>query len=182
MTIGKGAIKLALVIAAATVLITIIVVSYLSGSQIDLESVLPVLGGVLVGAFGALGLRKSGGIFILCFALTSASCAAPWSYARATLAGAETALEYTEGALPDGNDDAETAVRMSRSAITLGNHAVDLWEASRQESPPAIWPKAVAMLVCASAFILDLLKELGVVVPPFIINAFDALQMLSAAV
>jgi hypothetical protein len=98
------------------------------------------------------------------------ACAQPWLVARGTIAGAQGALEAVEGDVPVEGDQ---AMDITRSALDLGEIAVDMWEESR-EAPVGFW-KWCGAAARGFAILLDILKTAGVPIP-------RALEVASAAI
>jgi hypothetical protein len=82
--------------------------------------------------------------------------------------------------IPQDAPERAAVLELADQALELGEQAVGIWEAADSDEPPGIWPKAVAMLVYASSFVLDLVKACGVEIPVHIMAAWSALQLLAA--
>jgi len=177
MAIGKGVIKIVAICAAALVLITIVVVSYLSGEIVSIETSLQALGLFLAGLLTAIGFRRSGTLILIlavCGSLTA--CAGqPWLVARGTIGAAQGALEAVEGDIPvEGSD----AMELTRSALAMGELAVDMWEQSAESEAPIGWWKWAGSAARGFALVLDVLKRVGVPIPTPLAMAAAAISAM----
>jgi hypothetical protein len=181
MKVGKGAIKLAMIIAAAVVVVSIVVVSYLSGEAVSLESSLQALGMFVAGILTAIGIRKGGaGLAVIVLARAGIGCgSAPLHYARASLGMAESAMDGAADLIPEDAERRDDALALADSALELGDRALDVWEAARMDSPPAIWKKALVAILQAMDLVAEILDTVGVDLPEFMKSAMAELRSIS---
>ncbi len=182
MGISKGAIKLAMIIAASAIILTVIVFSFLSGQVITIEGSLQALGAFAAGSLTALGLRKSGGLLVILVALglgQTGCIGQPWQIARGTIAGAQGALTAVEPMIPADVDGRDEAIEITTAALEMGEVVVDMWEAGGESEKPLGWWKWAGAAARGFTLILDILKTAGVPIPPALAMASAALAALS---
>ena len=111
----------------------------------------------------------------LCGALTA--CGVPaWQTARTSIHAAEAALGPVEELLPDGDEEAATALSTTRAVLHLGTEITEAWEA--QGERPWGWSQWVDQALEWCATIVQIVKGTGVDVPEGVAVAIGGLQIL----
>jgi len=181
MRITRNALRIVGMLTSAAVLIVVLVVAYLSGSDITIEGALSAIGVFIAGLLAALGWRRGGGM-VLCAALaaSTSACSVPaWQVARSTIQAAHGAMDATASLIPEDVEHRDEILSLAGDAFDLGDRAVDIWAAAGSDRPPQVWSKAVAAMVYAAAWVMDLVKALGVPVPDQLQGIMAAVQMLA---
>ena len=161
----KTSTRIVLIICATTILITIVVLSYLSGEGIELGSALQALGVFVAGLIAAMGFRRGGGALLMVLCLSQSACVQPWVAARGTIGAAKAALDAIEPCIPEDAEGRTEALEITDAALEMGDVVVDMWEERGANDKPLGWWKWAGAAARGFTLILNILKSAGVPIP-----------------
>lgn len=177
--------RIVLIITAGVIVLTIAVLSFLSGVEITIGDSLSALGLFIGGILAAMGFGNRvtvAGILVALLPAT-AGCVAtmhPWQIARGTVAGAEAALDAVEPTIPDNVEGRFEAFEIARDSLDALDFAVDIWERERTNDAPTGWTTWVGDALNALSRILTIAKIAGAPIPQEVIQAAVILSALAA--